>query len=512
MNKLIRKWTIGEVLPYATAAYGDRTALISGKRTFSFRGLNVLSNQVASGLMQRGVGRGDRVTLYSTNCWEWIVSYYGILKLGAVVNPINVMLTPEEVVFVANDCGAKVIFASCDKGPALLSIRDKTPIDHIVLFGENIPAGAISFEELLVNSSPAFEVVDVEPVSLSTIGYTSGTTGHPKGAMTTHLNVLTSTAMTAVMHARDDRDTVVSALPCSHVYGNVVMNASFWYGMTLVLLQKFGEKEVLEAIQNHRATMFDGVPTMYMYLLAYPDRAKYDVSSLKKCTVGGQTMPVAKMEAFEAEFGCPLLELWGMTEVAGLGTTHAYYGQNRHGSIGVALPGVECRIAAVDDPNKTMPPEEVGELMVRGPIVMQGYFGNEKGTRQTIEPDGWLHSGDLARMDKDGYIFIVDRKKDMIITGGFNIYPAELERVIASHPAVAMVAVGPKPDDMKGEIAKAYIVLIQNVTVSENEIIEFCRQHLAAYKVPREVQFVEDLPKTSTGKVMRRELKTLDRD
>ncbi|MDD2735527.1 MAG: long-chain-fatty-acid--CoA ligase [Desulfuromonadaceae bacterium] len=510
MTTLVRKWTIGQVLPYAAAAFGDRVALISGDASFSFRYLDVLSNRAANGLAQRGVGRGDRVTLYSSNCWEWIVAYYGILKVGAVVNPINVMLTPEEVVFVANDCGAKAIIASGDKGPALLAIRKQTPIEHIVLFGQDIPAGAVGFDHLLEEGAPTFQAVEVEPDTLSTIGYTSGTTGHPKGAMTSHRNVLTSTAMTAVMHARDDRDTVVSALPCSHVYGNVVMNSSFWYGMTLVLLPKFEERQVLEAIQEHRATMFEGVPTMYMYLLAYPERSKYDVSSLKRCTVGGQTMPVAKMEAFEAEFGCPLLELWGMTEIAGLGTTHAYYGKNRHGSIGVALPGVECRIAAVEDAARTMSAEEVGELMVRGPIVMQGYFGNEQGTRQTIEPDGWLHTGDLARMDKDGFIFVVDRKKDMIITGGFNVYPAELERVIAAHPAVAMVAVGPKPDEMKGEIAKAYIVLKQGHSAGEQEIFDFCRQHLSAYKVPREVLFVEDLPKTSTGKIMRRQLKTLD--
>jgi long-chain acyl-CoA synthetase len=249
-----------------------------------------------------------------------------------------------------------------------------------------------------------------------------------------------------------------------------------------------------------------------MYLLSYPDLGKYDLSSLTRCTVGGQTMPVAKMEQVENRFGCPLIELWGMTEIGGLGTTHTFYGPNKHGSIGIALPHVEIRIADVADASRTLPAGEVGELMVRGPIVMQGYYGNEAASREALEPDGWLHSGDVARMDEDGCIHVVDRKKDMIITAGFNIYPAEIERVVAAHPSVSMVAVGSIPDEEKGELAKAYIVLAENAHASAEDIIGFCRLHLANYKVPRAVQFVKDLPKTSTGKVMRRALKSMDAD
>jgi long-chain acyl-CoA synthetase len=253
------------------------------------------------------------------------------------------------------------------------------------------------------------------------------------------------------------------------------------------------------------------VPTMYMYMLAHPDFDKFDVSSLTRCTVGGQTMPVAKMAEVEQRFGCPLIELWGMTELAGLGTTFPSNGPHKLGSIGIALPYVEARIADVADANKTMPRGEVGELMIRGPIIMQGYYGNEAATRETIEPDGWLHSGDLASMDDEGAIFIVDRKKDMINTGGFKIFPAEIERVVAAHPAVAMVAVGGQPDELKGEIAKAYVVLKPDAAGDAEDILALCRKELAAYKVPREIQFVPDLPKTSTGKIMRRELHKLDR-
>jgi long-chain acyl-CoA synthetase len=249
---------------------------------------------------------------------------------------------------------------------------------------------------------------------------------------------------------------------------------------------------------------------MYMYMLAHPDLQEFDLSALSRCTVGGQTMPVAKMQEVERRFGGPLIEVWGMTEIAGLGATFPSYGPRTLGSIGIALPHCQVKIASVNDAAVTMPAGEVGELMIKGPIVMMGYYGNETATRETIEPDGWLHTGDLASVDEVGQIFVVDRKKDMINTAGFKVFPAEIERVIAAHPAVAMVAVGSQPDDIKGEIAKAYVVLKPGAVVAASAILELCRGQLAAYKIPRAVQFVADLPKTSTGKIMRRELKTLD--
>ncbi len=509
--------TLGEVLPNAARKYGDKTALIIGDRSFGFAELNTLSNRLANSLHGLGVEAGDRVTLYSGNCWEWVVSYYAVSKLGAVINPINVMLTPGEVGFVLRDCGARALIASREKGEPLVGLiaDGDSPLEELILFGDGpvdggTANGARSFDQLIEDGAPDLQIAEVPPESMSTICYTSGTTGHPKGAMLSHQSVVTNTAMTANMHVRTEADTVVTALPCAHVYGNVVMNGCFFYGMTLVLLPAFAEVDTLAAIQEHKATMFEGVPTMFMYMLAHPDFDKYDLSSLTRCTVGGQTMSIAKMEEWESRAGCPLVELWGMTEIGGLGTTHPLYGENRHGSIGVALPYVECRIADVEDASKTLAPEQVGELMVRGSIVMQGYYGNDKATAETIEPDGWMHTGDLAKIDADGYFHVVDRKKDMILTAGYNVYPAELERVIAGHPDVALVAVGPRPDEVKGELAKAYIVLKPGAKGDADAITSFCREHLAAYKVPREVQFVDDLPKTSTGKVMRRELKTLD--
>lgn len=503
--------SIGGIPVAAAQRFGDKTAIVLPNRTLSFNELEALTNRCANALVNLGVKPGDRVTLYSGNCWEWIVSYYGALKMGAVINPINVMLTPTEVEFVANDCGAAIVIASYEKAVSIENVKAKSQVKELIAFGdEALPAGIVSFNDMLADSSDDFTIGDIDIDSLSTIGYTSGTTGFPKGACLSHRSILHNVAMTALMHQRNEQDTVVTALPCPHVYGNVVMSGAIQNGMTLVLHPAFEEKAIMQSIQDHGATLFEGVPTMYMFMLNHPDFNNYDLSTLRCCTVGGQTMPKPKMEEVEQRFGCPLIELWGMTEIGGLGTTFASNGPVKHGSIGVALPYTDARIADTEDASKTMPIGEVGELMIKGGIVMQGYYGNEQATKDTIEADGWLHTGDLASMDHDGCVFIVDRKKDMILTAGFNVYPAEIERVVAGHPDVALVAVGSIPDEAKGELAKAYIVPKTGVTPDSDSIIAYCREHLAAYKVPRAVQFVEDLPKTSTGKVMRRELKTLD--
>ena len=381
--------SLGEVLPHAAHRFGDKTALVIERQSFSFHDLDRLSNALAGNLVKLGVKPGDRVTLYSPNSWEWIVSYYGALKTGAVINPVNVMLTPAEVAYVTKDCGAKILIGSPEKiAPALAA--GVTGLTTIV-FGDTCVAGTTPFNELVAKVG-AFEPVAVDPKALSTIGYTSGATGHPKGAMQSHRAVILNAAMTAQLHAKSSLDTVVSALPCPHVYGNVVFNGAMFYGLKLVMHPRFDAADILTSIQTHKATMFEGVPTMYLYMLAHPELSKFDLSSLTRCMVGGQTMPVAKMEEVEKRFGCPLIELWGMTELAGLGTTFPSNGPHKLGSIGIALPHVEARIADVSDASKTMPPGEVGELMIRGSIVMLGYYGNDAATRETIEPDGWLHN------------------------------------------------------------------------------------------------------------------------
>jgi long-chain acyl-CoA synthetase len=501
---------LGLIVPRAARRFGARTALVAPGRTLTYQALDELCERVAGGLHDIGVRPGDRVSLYSPNRWEWVVAYHAALRAGAVVNPINVMLTAEEVAFVLNDCGAAAIFTSGDKAGVIAGLTREVPALRRVISFDGAGGGVTGFEELLRNSAAAPEIPRPAPADLSTIGYTSGTTGHPKGAMQSHRAVFLNTAAVFAFHTRTDRDVMLNALPLPHVYGNVIMNGTFMVGATLVMMERFDPAMSLAEIQRHRATVFDGVPTMYAMMLADPSLPGADLSSLRICTVGGQTMPAAKMGEWEERSGAPLLEIWGMTELAGVGTSNCTYMPNVHGSIGFPLPGAEARIAAVDDPGVTLPDGEPGELMIRGPLVMLGYYGNEAATRATIEPDGWMHTGDIATRDEEGHYFVVDRKKDMILTGGFNVYPAEIERVVAAHPAVAMVAVGSVPDETYGELARAYVVLRPGAAATEAEIIEHCRAHLGAYKRPRSVRFVPDLPKTSTGKVMRRELKTLD--
>jgi long-chain acyl-CoA synthetase len=428
-----------------------------------------------------------------------------------VLNPVNVMLTPEEIEYIVKDAGARCIVASLDKAGALMDMKARAGLKDVVIWGGKAPAGAAGFEDWLGKGAGSFAVRPRTRADTGAICYTSGTTGHPKGAVQSQRALMACAKGTALMQSRTMTDVVVSPLPAPHVYGSGVYNAGVLVGATLVLLPRFTEEGVLEAIQAYRATLFDCVPTAYYYLLAHPKFDKYDLSSLLRCTVGGQTLPVAKsLEFTERTRGVPVEELWGMTELCGPATGNPHWGENKPGTIGLPIPGTFCKIVDVEDPEKEMPVGERGELMFKGPIVMDGYAGNEAATKETIRPDGWMHTGDIATVDADGYYTIVDRKKDMILTAGFNVYPAELERVLCMHPSVALAAVCGVADEAKGELAKAYVMLKPGASASGKELVEHCRQHLAAYKVPRAVQFVANVPVTGSGKIMRRLLKDVD--
>lgn len=491
-----------DILPRAAQRDGAKAALIFADRLHSFAELNAASDRFAGGLVARGLRAGDPVTLHVPNGPDWIVAYYGVLKAGGIVNPVNVLNTIDEVGHIVRDCGARMIVSGPHTAAAFAASRPPT-LTHVIAAQGAAPDGAEAFDVIAGDAPPALSIAGD---AVAHIAYTSGTTGRPKGAMATHRAVAFNAAMTAQMHVRTQNDIALTALPLPHVYGNVVMNAAFGTGGSLVLFPRFVEAEMLAAIQRWRPTVMDGVPTMYFYLLANPGLAETDLSSLTRCAVGGQTMPVAKMAEVERRFGCPLIELWGMTELAGLGTTHPLYAPRRHGSIGIPLPFCETRLAQLDDPAQPAPKGEAGELQIRGPAVMAGYWNNPVATAETIGPDGWLATGDVATIDADGYIFIVDRKKEMILTAGYNVYPAEIERVLSDHPDVAIAAVGKEADEAKGEVAIAYVVLNPGARPNETELIEHCRARLAPYKAPRGVRFVADLPKTSTGKILRREL------
>ena len=502
--------TLGEMPARARAAFGDRPAVIFEDVAYSFEALDRRSGRFANALAAAGVEPGDRVTLCAPNSFDWMAAYYGTAKAGAVLNPITAMLTAGEIGYIAGNCGAKLLLAGPGKGEALFEALAGTAVERVVLTADEAPDGAQTYEDFIANMPEEFEPRPRGLDELGAIGYTSGTTGHPKGAMMSNRAIAVGTAGTALMHGRTAADTTVSALPLSHVYGMAVMNCGLLTGAALVLLERFEAEAMLRAVERYRATMLEAVPTGFMYMLADPAMEACDLSSLERMTTGGQAIPPATAAEVEEKFGAVLLELWGMTELAGPGTTHAAACERRLGSIGVALPYVEARIGALEDSAATAPVDEPGELLIRGPIVPMGYFGNEDATKEAFDADGWFRTGDVAYRDADGFIWIVDRRKDMINTAGFNVYPAELERVLAAHPDVSMAAVGGVPDREKGELAKAYIVPRPGAEPTAESIEAHCRRHLAPYKVPRLVRFVPDLPVNSTGKILRRELHTLD--
>lgn len=491
--------TMTHLLSEAAFRFADKPALtLPETGQYSFRQLDELAGRFAGGLAAMGISKGQRVLLYLANGWQWIVAYHAIARLGAVVVPANILLSAHEVAYMACDSQA---VATILPGERAHSIPFQDGHMRIAL---GPAAGTIDFDQLL--QAQYLVPIECEPEDLFTIGYTSGTTGRPKGAMLSHRCVFASMAGTATVHVRHSGDVVLSSLPFPHVYGNIVMNAAVLAGSRLVATAKFDAGTSFELIKSERVTIFDGVPTMYYQLLAHPGIETADFSSLSRCVVGGQTMPVAKMEAVVRRMGCPLLELWGMTEVAGPATSHSPYWKSRLGSIGLPFPGVNARIVDLDDPHKTVPAGIAGELHVRGPLVTCGYYNNPLATAQVLDAQGWLATGDIAYADDEGYLYVVDRKKDMIITAGYNVYPAELEQAIAMHPDVVMSAVAGFPDEDKGEIAVAFVVRRECSALDEMTLLAHCRQHLAAYKVPRAVRFVADLPKTSTGKLMRRAL------
>lgn len=503
----------GQILPAAARRDPDKVALICNDRRLTYRELDESSAALAVALGRKGIGSGDVVSLYGQNSWEWIVGYHGALRAGAVVNPVNVMLTRDELRYVLTDCKAKALFAGAAQLPTALSATDGDEALNCLVFSsaDCSTPGVMSLTQLVNEGlGTAPPSVAQRPTDLCSIAYTSGTTGHPKGAMQSHQSVLLNCALTAAMHGRTASDVMVTALPNAHVYGNVAINSIFLAGGTVVLMERFDAAEALSLIDREHATMFEGVPAMYSMLLSHPAMGDAALTTLRCSTVGGQTLPVSVLDAWEQRTGAPLLELWGMTEIAGLGATHALHSPPAPGSIGVSLPGVQLRVADLDSGGRELGPGERGELQVRGPLVMLGYFGRPDATAEVLLPDGWLRTGDVAYADESGHFFVVDRLKDMIVTAGYNVYPAEIERVVATHPDVALVAVGRRPDDMRGEIAVAYVVARDGAALSEDAVIDFCRDKLAAYKRPRAVVFTDALPTTSSGKIMRRKLIEID--
>jgi long-chain acyl-CoA synthetase len=478
--------------------YPTRPAVRLDDLVLTYDALDERSARVAGLLAARGVEPGDRVGLMLPNLPQFPMLYYGVLRAGAVVVPMNPLLKAREVEFYLGDSGAKAIFAwDAVAGEAAKGAE--------AAGADIIPVAPAEFDRLLGDHAPETAVAARADRDTAVILYTSGTTGKPKGAELTHANLLRNAAVSATtLFHLEPEDVVMGCLPLFHSFGQTCgLNAAVGGGACLTLLPRFDPGKALEVIQRDRVTIFEGVPTMYVALLNHPRRGDYDVSSLRLCVSGGAALPVEVLRGFEDAFGCIILEGYGLSETSPVASFNHPDRQRKPGSIGTPIQGVEMRL--VGPGGEDVPAGEVGEIAVRGHNLMKGYWRREQATSEAV-PDGWLRTGDLARQDEDGYFFIVDRKKDLIIRGGYNVYPREVEEVLYEHPAVAEAAVVGVAHPTHGEEVGAAVVLKPGAEASPAELQAFCKERIAAYKYPRHVWLAAALPKTATGKVLRREV------
>jgi long-chain acyl-CoA synthetase len=481
---------------------GEKTALKLDELEMSYRALDTASARVAGLLAQRGIGPGERVGVMLPNVPEFAVVYYGVLRAGGVVVPMNPLLKEREVAFYLGDSGARLVFAWHGFAEAAEAGAREPGTDCLfVTPGE--------FARLLSEVEPAAEPLDRAPDDTAVILYTSGTTGTPKGAELTHSNLTSNVATVVALHSFSERDVLLGALPLFHSFGQTCsMNATIASGATLSLIPRFDAGRALGIIERDGATVFQGVPTMYSALLHHPERESFNTSTLRVCVSGGASLPAEVLRGFEEAFGCTLLEGYGLSETSPVASSNRPDRERRPGSVGVPIDGVQIRI--VDENGAEVPIGARGEIVIRGPNVMKGYWGRPDATAETIR-DGWFHTGDIGVMDEDGYFFIVDRLKDMIIRGGYNVYPREVEEVLYEHPAVREVAVVGVPDPELGEEVAAAVALKEGAAADEDELRDFVKARVAPYKYPRVISFFPDLPKGPSGKIVKREI-SLDAD
>jgi len=452
--------------------------------------------RAAHGLRALGVGPGDRVVVMLPNCPEVLQAYAAILKLGAVIVPVVFLLSGEEVRHILADSGAKAAITS----PELADKLEDWAGTRIVVGGGT----GIAWDDLGAGHSDALATVERADGDLAVILYTSGTTGRPKGVALSHGNLASNARAAASLYELDRNAWALAVLPLSHSYGLTTMNAGNILGTKGVLLRWFNPELVLDTIQRYRVQSMAGVPTMYVYLLNYPEADDFDTSTVRVWGSGAAPLPLEIVAPFEKKFGGRLMEGYGLTEASPVVSAHRLSGTRKLGSVGQPLPGVEVKI--FDDADRELAVDEVGEIVVRGPNVMLGYYGLPDETAQTLR-NGWLHTGDVGRIDPDGFLWIVERKKDLIIRGGFNIYPREVEEVLYAHPTIAEAAVVGVKDPLMGEDVLAFVVLKPGAAASPESVIAFCQARLAKYKCPKEVRFLTTLPKNPVGKILRKELR-----
>jgi len=522
--------TLNEMLRKSAEAGMRRTALIYFGRKISYQRLVHETDQIAAALQSMGIKKGDRVAVFLPNCPQFIIAYFGILRAGGIVTSTSPIYTAREAAHQWQDAGASVVFADRALAHVVREALVACPgVRCVVWTGADDyrtqkassrrnpsspgPAAAgpglreLEWDHLL-RSGGKIRPVKVRPSDIACLQYTGGTTGTSKGAMLTHGNLTTNAQQTAdwLSGGNSERETFVATLPLFHIYATTcVMITAIHCGGCVIILPRFELEPVLEAIRTHRPTFFHGVPTMYVAFNSVPDLRKYGLHKLRVCMSGGAPLPTSVQAEFEKLTGAKLVEGYGLTEASPV--THVNPpGTSRAGSIGCLVQGTQAKIVHTLRGGPPLPIGKEGELCIKGPQVMKGYWGKPRETAKVLKK-GWLHTGDIARQDREGYFYIVDRKKDLILVGGFNVYPREVEEALFEHPLIREAGVVGVPDSYRGEAVKAFVVLKPGARLSPDEIVTHCRQRLAAYKVPRHVEFRESLPKSGVGKYLRRELR-----
>jgi long-chain acyl-CoA synthetase len=490
---------LATILIDTAAEHGDRTAFKLDDVELTYSVLEGSSARIAALLRAKGLEPGDRVGLMLPNVPYFPAIYYGILRAGGVVVPMNVLLKGREVKFYLTDSGAKLLFAWHDFGEAAETGASEASVEVVLVKpGE--------FEQIVMEHEPDPAVADRSGDDTAVILYTSGTTGTPKGAELTHSNLRRNCTVTqTTLGEFNHEDVLLGALPLFHSFGQTCgMNSAVAVGACLTLLPRFDPDKALAIIERDKVTVFQGVPTMYNAMLHADAADTVDTSCLRLCMSGGAAIPVELIRGFEDKFGCAILEGYGLSETSPVASFNHPDRERKPGSIGTPIEGVEMQVW--DDDGNEMPQGEVGEIVIRGHNVMKCYWERPEATEEAIDDDGWFRTGDMAKVDEDGYFFIVDRKKDLIIRGGYNVYPREIEEVLYEHPAIQEAAVLGVPDESLGEEVGAAVVLKKGESIDPDEIKAYVKEQVASYKYPRRIWFEDELPKGPTGKILKREI------
>jgi long-chain acyl-CoA synthetase len=492
---------LGTILAASAEARPDHPAILFGERQVRFSELDRQARGVAGALRERGIGPGEKVAILVPNLPEFSVGYFGILYAGCTVVPLNVLLSAPEVTYHLEDSDARLLIAHGMFADAASRGAAEAGVDVVWADAEGEDGIAA-----LAAGPPVRDVHPTAPTDTAVILYTSGTTGKPKGAELTHSNLLLNCSVIVPRLVPVHHESVMlAALPLFHSFGQTcIQNAAIAAGATFSLLPRFTPQDAFEIMERDRVTMFAGVPTMYFALLHHEPERAYDLSALKSCMSGGAPMPVEVMKAFEEKFPVQILEGYGLSETSPVASFNMVDRPRKPGSIGYPVWGVELQI--VDDEDRPVADGERGEICIRGHNIMKGYLKRPDATKEALR-GGWFHSGDIGVRDSDGSFTIVDRKKDMILRGGFNVYPREVEEILYAHEAILEAAVLGVPHESHGEEVKAVVVARPDADLSAQDVIAYCKQHLAAYKYPRIVEFSESLPKGPTGKILKRELR-----